>query len=100
VRRSKHAIYLLEGEYGPYQEEIVLKNNYYGSTMQYFYEHLRVYKGLTVPSNYSKVFNSGFTEEKKVPVVVSKLPRSDISLKAINFVKSGIDFNDEVDLFM
>jgi hypothetical protein len=65
---SAHAIYSLEGEYIPYQEEIMLKSNPYYTTLEYFYNSCKNYKGLTVPTHYASIFSSSFNRDDKKSV--------------------------------
>lgn len=50
----------------------MLRNNPYYSTLEYFYEVARNYKGLTVPTDYSQIFNFNQKEEKKSSNSASK----------------------------
>ena len=65
---SAHAIYSLEREYIVYQEEIMLKSNPYYTTLEYFYNSCKNYKGLTVPTDYASIFCSTFNRDDKKAV--------------------------------
>lgn len=50
----------------------MMKITPYYSTLEYFYENSRTYKGLTIPTDYSQVFCNSQKEDKKSTHSASK----------------------------
>ena len=53
-----HPIYSLENNFYSYNEEVVLRETPYHTSMEHFYKHAREYKGLAIPQNYQLTYHS------------------------------------------